>query len=160
MCGEHAFEMKKCKPDYTSYRVSAEGGFRLAFTGESGDEPFGQFDVDLRIDINIAARCYSCFDVKHEVESDLVGVRTSLFGHPLQLPNIAVDVLVGELLDLDDQQILLLADSMDDQIGDDRVLADQLFIGQPIAQAFDHGLAPAPFEVDGPGRLSVGEELG
>lgn len=87
------------------------------------------------------------------MKPNLIPVSPGLLRHSLQFPDVPIEVLVGRLLDLDDEQIFTLPDLMYDQVGDDRILANQLIITQVIAKALDHILPAIPLQIDQPAYL-------
>ncbi|WP_223217101.1 hypothetical protein [Rhizobium cauense] len=52
-----------------------------------------------------------------------------------------------------------MTDFLNNQVGDDSVLPNQLIIAQAIAKAFDHILAAIPFQIDRPASILPMQEI-
>jgi hypothetical protein len=63
-----------------------------------------------------------------------IAIGAGLFGHPLQFPDIAFEVVVCRLLCFDDEQIFALADAVNDEIWPDCGFPARIVLMQRIMQ--------------------------
>jgi len=108
--------------------------------------------MHLSVSIDIASVYGALAQVYYEMQPHQIAVLTGLIGHPLELPHVACKIPVRRLLDLHNKKILLLPNSMHNEVGNDCALPDQLLFRCTVTKPFDDVLSTAPFDADRPTR--------